>query len=246
MGGHGLMAPMIDLIEFSKPSAMATNLADRIVKALERSIARKGQAILAASGGATPGLLYQKLSRLELDWAKVVILLIDERWVAPSTIGSNEHFIRSSLLQGPAMAATFIGLWREGVSFNTADTLLEKELAPYNLPPDVAIYGMGTDGHTASWFPAAEGIEELLATDQLVNAVTVPPSEVAGPYRQRMTLTPAALIPNELSLLLITGDAKKKIFEQATSGEDERQMPIRHLLHNQKNLWACWAPEDKS
>ncbi|MCF6186212.1 MAG: 6-phosphogluconolactonase [Desulfobulbaceae bacterium] len=94
--------------EFSNRSTLAKSLADRIGELLTSGIRKNGRASLAVSGGSTPVELFERLSELDIPWAKVVITLVDERWVEPEAEDSNEHLVRTHLLKNKATAATFI------------------------------------------------------------------------------------------------------------------------------------------
>jgi 6-phosphogluconolactonase len=52
-------------------------------------IARKGQAVLAVSGGTTPALFLRPLSQAKIDWARVTVTLVDERQVPEESPRSN-------------------------------------------------------------------------------------------------------------------------------------------------------------
>jgi len=122
---------------------------------LREAIKMRGQASLMVSGGRSPKPLYELLSKIDLDWSKVTISLVDERWVEPGQIGSNEDFIRQTLIQNQAAKANFFGLKTRHdfveAGLETAETRFEN----LKLPFDICVMGMGSDAHTASWFPSA-------------------------------------------------------------------------------------------
>ena len=89
---------------FENREEMALRLSSDISARLARAIADKGRASLAVSGGSTPAALYSFLSKSDLDWSKVNIVLVDERWVRPGVDGSNETFVKETLLQNNAAA----------------------------------------------------------------------------------------------------------------------------------------------
>lgn len=90
------MASEPNMISFASRTAMAGRLADVIEAQLARSLAEHGTASLAASGGSTPTDLYRELSTRSLDWSNVRVVPVDERWVPPGTVGSNETLVRST------------------------------------------------------------------------------------------------------------------------------------------------------
>ncbi len=219
-----------------------TNLATDIISArLSEDINQTGGASLMVSGGSTPGPIYTKLSQIELPWHKVKIGLVDDRWVEEANKGSNAAFIRRALLQGFAKASTFIPMKTphstpiEGQ--NKVETLYQNIPQPYS----ALVLGMGSDGHTASWFPKSQGLERALNANNLVQAITAKPSDVTGTYLDRMTLTCSAVSKCKLALLLITGAEKRKVFEMAL--KPNSSLPIRAAIDALGDkLIVLWAP----
>lgn len=223
----------LEMTEHASVEAMAEALSAEIEERLARAIAERGAASLAVSGGSTPKPLYQQLSDADLDWSKVTVVLVDERWVDPGEAGSNEDFVRASLLQGKAAAASFIGLKTAGLK--PADGLAEAEsrLADLPQPIEVSILGMGNDGHTASWFPHAVGLDACLNADRsLLAAVRAERSEVTGDHLDRITLTRRPIARSAAIYLMLSGEAKREALAAAAAGSDVSAMPVRSLLQD--------------
>ena len=100
--------------QYENLQAMGDQLAAHITKVVEDAVDQRGHATLAVSGGSTPKGLYARLTHLKASWSRVVIVLVDERWVEPGSPGSNETFVRDHLMQGEVKAARFIGLKTTG------------------------------------------------------------------------------------------------------------------------------------
>lgn len=235
-------APALHVFDTAEAAALALS---RTVQArLLEGLAQRGAASLVVSGGSSPQRLYEYLSAADLDWRRVTIVLADERWVDPGEAGSNETFVRSTLLQGAAAAARFVGLKTPAARPADALPALEQALATLPHPFDAVIVGMGADGHTLSWFPEADGLEAALATDQgRAAAIIARPSPVTGPYPERVTLTRAALAGARYCALLISGDAKREVFTQAAGPGRAEAMPVRALMRDTGlNLQTYWWP----
>jgi 6-phosphogluconolactonase len=203
----------------------------------------KGPSI-ALSGGSSPKPVYEALSRSTLHWPDVQATLVDERWVDPGEAGSNADFIRETLLTGQATNLPFTPLKTRHAT--PAEGLLEAEdrLGRLPWPLDVAVLGMGPDGHTASWFPHAEGLAGALAeVGPRLAAVRAKPSAVTGPHLDRMTLTLGALMDARLLLMLINGPEKMATLEQAIASGPVEDLPVRALLHHEgAHVHILWCP----
>ena len=68
----------------------------------------KGAALFAGPGGSTPAPVYRRLATTDLDWSKVAVTLVDERYVPETSPESNARLIRDVLLQDKAASARFI------------------------------------------------------------------------------------------------------------------------------------------
>ena len=108
--------PTIHEHRFPDTKALTNALSGELQVDLQEAIAARGMASMVVSGGRTPAALFKQLSTEKLDWHKVWITLADERWVDSSSDASNEHLVKSSLLQANAAMAKFISLK------NTADS----------------------------------------------------------------------------------------------------------------------------
>src|SRR5580692_11663526 len=89
---------------------LSRELSAGIAANLRAAIDARGQASLLVSGGRSPVKLFEDLRDLDLDWSRVSVRLVDERWVDSSDPSSNERLVRENLLQGRAAAARFTGL----------------------------------------------------------------------------------------------------------------------------------------
>ena len=102
---------------------------------------------------------------------------------------------------------------------------------------------MGPDGHTASLFPNADGLEHGLTTEQSVCAINAIQSDVTGSITERMTLTLNAIAQSKVVKLLISGEEKLAVYKQAKAGGDVNDMPLRAVLnHPSINIEVYWAP----
>jgi 6-phosphogluconolactonase len=83
--------------DFADRDALATALAKTVATRLETAIAERGEASIALSGGSTPERFLNVLSQTDLDWGKVSVTLVDERWVPPDSDRSNARLVAERL-----------------------------------------------------------------------------------------------------------------------------------------------------
>lgn len=213
--------------------------------ALRGAIDERGEATFMVSGGSTPEPLYKALSNSDLDWESVYVALVDERWVDFSHDKSNEAFTVKHLIQNKAAVANLVGM--KNTAETAAEGLADCEAAFQQLaqPFDITILGMGSDGHTASLFPHAQGLDAALNPDssELCAAIIAKQSEVTGAIVERMTLSLAGLLRSKSLVLLITGDEKLAVLRAAQAEGDVKDMPIRAVLRQQQvPVIVYWAP----
>lgn len=209
---------MIELHAFDDPRAQAGALAKAVGGALSASLAAAigTRATLAVSGGTSPRPFFQALALESLDWARVDVTLVDDRWVAETDNASNARLVRETLLTQAASAARFAPLVDVSVSLDARVAALNAD-ASY-AQPNVAVLGMGEDGHTASLFADAPAHEWTHALQTGARYVAVHPG--AAPHA-RISLSMSALKRVERLFLLISGERKLDVLKAAASAPQE-------------------------
>ncbi len=220
---------------FAGRDSLDQALAAEVATRLEQGVAARGAAYLVVSGGSTPARFLALLARANLDWRRVLVLLADERWVAPGHEDRNERMVRETLLTAHAAQAELLSLIStlddEQVSIARLSTLLA------SLPRfDVVILGMGEDAHTASLFPCSAELSAGLTTQQ--GALITHPK--TAPH-QRVSLSKHRLQNTRCGIIHIVGDKKKAVFERARRCDDETRYPITAFLGS-IGFDCWWAP----
>jgi 6-phosphogluconolactonase len=184
---------------------------------LRAGIAARGEGWAALSGGSTPEPIYRALAAQSLDWPKITFALVDERNVPLSSPASNEAMIERALAPALEAGAEIKPMYFAAETVEMAADCADVLYAP--LSYDIALMGMGDDGHTASWFPNARGLDEALSenTKRSVVAINAPQAQGSA---ERLTLTRNALKRSRALILVITGDSKRTRLEQALSAQD--------------------------
>lgn len=226
---------------FTDCHALARALAERIAGRLRDAVAERGHALLAVSGGSTPKHFFEALSRQTLDWAKVQITLVDERWVPESNERSNAALVKAMLLQHEASQAQFVPLYSDAPTPEAGLAAVRARLASLELPFDAVILGMGNDGHTASFFPGGDRLPEAL---DINNTARVLPMRAGGAGEPRITFTLSALLDTRALYLHIEGEAKRQLLADARLALGEAaNFPVRSVLTQQRVPVAVyWCP----
>lgn len=209
---------------------------DEVIRAaaadLVNQIEKNDRTVVALSGGSTPKTLYEMLGRSPLReriaGCQVVWVTGDERCVPPDDAQSNSRMIRQSLFaEGVAPKHKFLRFRAELGKPEAIAADFEKEWKALDLAGiDVAILGMGEDGHTASLFPGTTAIDEKNGT---ATAVWVPRLE-----SWRVTMTLPVLRAAKTKWVLAGGAGKKPMLERIRAGEE---FPVAMVTESGSESW---------
>lgn len=188
------------------PEAVADRAAQVLATAIDAARTVRGEAHVALSGGSTVARVYDRLGPLVPAWDGVHLWYGDER-VVPLDDAQSTHRLATEHLDAPG--ATWhplaVDLGPEGAAQAYAAELDGVVL-------DVALNGMGPDGHTASLFP---GFPQLRA-----EGVCVAVHESPKPPPERVTLTLGTLNAARRILLVVTGADKGPMLARVLAGPD--------------------------
>lgn len=218
-------------LTYPSREALMAGLAATIAAELRQALTQ-GPATLSVPGGTTPGPVFDALAQSDLDWARVAVLLNDERWVGEESPRSNTRLLRERLLQGRAAAATLVPLYAPAPQPEDRLEALAQGIAPH-LPISVLLLGMGADMHTASLFPGADKLAEALSPQAPV--LMALRAEAAG--EPRITLSAPVLQAARHIHVLITGPDKRAAYERALT-LTPTEAPIRVVLDQSTVHWA--------
>jgi 6-phosphogluconolactonase len=222
---------------FEDGQALAATLATRIANDLRDAIDARSEATIAVSGGNTPKRLFERLSHEDLDWSRVTVTLVDERWVPDTDERSNARLVESLLLRHNAADADFVPLYAEAPTPEAGIAQVRTRIGTMKLPFDVAVLGMGSDGHTASFFPDGDRLSEAL---DLTNTAEVLPMRAPHAGEPRITFTLPVLLKARALFLHIEGPDKRVVLEQAE--QPGSSLPIASVLHRARQLEIYWCP----
>jgi 6-phosphogluconolactonase len=171
---------------------------------------------VALAGGSTVGAAYKTTAALAPDWSGLEVWWGDERAVPPDDERSNYRLVRETLLDlletPPAAVHRIEGELGAAEAARRCDEALE------NVTLDLALNGIGPDGHTASLFPHARALDER-------DRRAVAAEAGLEPFVARITLTPLVFAAAGLLVYLVTGAAKAEAVQRAFAEEPSPATP---------------------
>ena len=208
------------LISFDSKALLEVELAQLIAGIIRSEINQKGTATMLLSGGSTPKNLYQKLGEFDLDWSKVHVGLVDERFVSQDSPYSNETLIRESLMSAYAKNAHVHSMVIDPSNYegNLHLAIFENRIFEN---PDVIVLGMGDDGHTASLFPEDVNSEEATSSNELLANTNAPNDPI-----KRITFCAPLIKKGRHNFLMITGRRKLEVLAESF----QKKYPIHHFI----------------
>lgn len=228
---------------FDQREDLYRRLYDDMVAEIAADLRARNAATILLSGGSSPVPLYQRLATADLGWNKVNVALVDERWVAPDHEASNERLLRQHLLQHQAARSSLTAMKTSAATPQAGENECNARYAALPGPYTLAVLGMGSDGHAASLFPRSDGLQAALQSQQFCAAIEAMPSAATGDNVLRMTMTPWAILQAKTVMLLITGEDKWQVYQQALQPGPVADMPVRAFLHQQAvDIHLYWAP----
>lgn len=226
---------------FETADALLDALYATTLPLLQQALQQSGNALLLLSGGRTPLPFYTRLAQAPLDWQRLQLALVDERWLPVTHVNSNEGALRRCFAGNSIALQQLTGMYSGEAAPAGAVADCNARYAALRWPATVAVLGMGGDGHTASLFPAARGLDNALTTQDYCAAIDAIPSAVTGSCTERMTLTLHALRQCSHLLLIITGDDKWNVYQHAKQQAD-KSLPLSLVLQQAQSVEVFWSP----
>jgi 6-phosphogluconolactonase len=208
----------LEIVPTADPGLAA---AQRLAQAIAQVDARRGACRLAIPGGSALQVLRHVHQFLPTGtWSRVRLTWVDERCVPLADPASNRGALYRMRLPPPGLE---LPLWTdEDDNANAALERFEPRFARgFAGGLDVALLGLGEDGHVASLFPAHPALQAPGA------AVFVPDSPKPPPLR--MSLTLGVLRATPLAIMLVTGEGKRAALQRVIQREEG--LPTSVLPH---------------
>ena len=217
----------MELVQSPVPElkGLLTESFEQWAASLRQGYGEPGSLSCALSGGATALIFLPALRAAKVDWSKITLFWADERAVEPDDPESN-YGLADRMLLSPlgrkaprAIRMTFDSpnLWDAARNY---DNILARELS--GRPLDLAVLGVGDDGHIASLFPAHDA---LLEDHARVVAVDDAPKHP----KRRLSLTMRYLLQTQNIWIVAVGARKLPVIQAALS-RTQKATPIDQIL----------------
>ena len=222
-------------------NALSKMAAAHFGMAVEKAVAARNRAVVVLSGGSKPRGMFKLLSRPPyrdaLPWDRLHFFWGDERLVPPDAEGSNYAIAHRLLLRKVNVRQANIHRAKGELDPETAvaDYVAQLRQVAENGRAwprfDLAVMGLGSDGHTASLFPGSPA-----EVSQPVMAVTADYDNRPG---QRLTLTPPVFNDARHVLFLVSGQSKATALKAVLHGPPApKNWPAQRIRpHDGKLTW---------
>ena len=225
-----------NVIRAADGDAVAERAARLIAELLDATLTARGTVHLALAGGTTPAGAYAQLQPKR--WEGVELWFRDERCFGPDDPAANYRMVAETLL-GHAPGALVhriegeLGAERAAAAY---DALLRQRVSTDggSVPVlDIALLGIGEDGHTASLFPHNPALEARAVAAVAVHDAPKPPPD-------RVSLSLEVLRSARSVILLASGPAKAAALARALAGPDPA-VPASLLVRDRLSVIADTA-----
>lgn len=200
-------------------ATLATDGAACVAALAERAIRQRGEFRIALAGGNTPQALYRELRSLATDWTAWHIYFGDERCVPVNDPDRNNRMAQTAWLEHVPIPQAQVHSIPAEVGPAAGARIYADELQRAGRL-DLAVLGVGEDGHTASLFPGRD------LGDSATASLALPVFDAPKPPAERVTLSLAALNASRWIIVLADGEGKRGAIAQWQAGED---LPVSRL-----------------
>lgn len=199
---------------------LPVKVAEEIAQEIRRALQERGVARVVLAGGSTFRSIYQLLAEQAFDWAGIEFFIGDERMVPLTAPESNFLMIQESLR--PEFKGAKLHRWMTELTPEEAIQAYQSIFPEASF--DVVLLGLGSDGHSASLFPAV--LPEIVKSSlqfAFVREAGLPP------LLPRLTFTPRSLTHSRKIIIVASGEGKAQVIPQIIN-DPEKRFPLSYLI----------------
>jgi 6-phosphogluconolactonase len=217
---------------YPTPETLFQEMTHLVMQTAREAVNERGRFVVALSGGSTPKGLFQQMTEEPymslIPWAKTFVFWVDERHVPLTHETSNYRMTQEFLLsKAPIPKEQVFPASNGTLTVEQAASAYEIKLGKFfgtgAFPRfDMALMGMGDDGHTASLFPGVPQVNEL---ERWVVGYFVDEAR-----KERVSLTFPVLNASRLLLVLLEGQKKaERLKDVLEGGAEPPRYPVQYL-----------------
>ena len=229
-------------IHVDRASGLARRLARLFEEEAERAQARRGLCAVALPGGSVAAIFFPELARAQCDWSRTAFFWGDERAVPPENPESNYGLARALWLEPAGVPSPNVHRMpaddpdAERAARSYEDLLTGTLGTPPQL--DLALLGVGPDGHVCSLFPGHPLLRER-------RRLVAPIADAPKPQRRRLTLTLPVLWEAAVVVVAALGEAKAAVLREAVE-EPSSPLPVALALRGARRTVVLLDPPSAS
>jgi 6-phosphogluconolactonase len=222
---------------YENATAMSEGAAQWITAYVTKVLRDKPTFSLLLSGGNTPRELYRTLAgdqlKFNIRWENVEVFFADERAVPFNDERNNGRMAYDLLLKSAGIPSSRIHYINTSISRYESALQYEETLRNYfadnGIAFDLALLGIGNDGHTLSLFPGKKDVYER--TKWVIT------SEAPEEPVERISLTPVIVNRSACIAFLVAGKGKAEILDKIIRSKyDPERYPAQIIKNDPENI----------
>jgi 6-phosphogluconolactonase len=222
----------MNVIVSADVDALTSETANRLSGRIRDLQAKDRTPRVLLTGGSVAMATYRKIEAAAADWAHVEFWMGDERYVPAGNSDRNDHQAQEAFLDRVGAEPELVHVVEDNdCSISAADAAKRYAAVLPAEQFDVALFGVGPDGHIASLFP---GFPQLDEDEADVVAVFDSPK----PPPVRLTMTFPRLNRSTAVWFLVSGADKAEVVARALAKDgDIHDTPARGVRGSEETLW---------
>ena len=208
--------------DYDSPEELAEAVAGDVGFIIESALDARGSALVALPVDDASKPIFPKLAEAKVQWKQVMVNPTDDLIVAVDNERSKARALAQAFLpKGARVVPTVTPLDDYRLAGNSADARLQD--LPW--PPDLAWLSVGEDGSVAG-IAAGPDLQDALEAPKARRAVGVKPDS----GEPRVTLTRSSILSARTIMIVLRGQDKRDMLEQAIADGQSSKLPIGRVL----------------